>query len=74
MIALRLSDRSTAHAELDADYTPQYIEVARRVRSRIEAGTYPTLSCVPGSRTLASEFGVSQVVVLHGLTILVRAG
>jgi DNA-binding GntR family transcriptional regulator len=74
VIAFHLSDRSTAQAELDADYTPQYVQVARRVRARIKDGTYPTLSCVPGSRTLASEFGVSQVVVLHGLTILVRAG
>ena len=66
--------RATARAELDADYTPQYVKVARRVRARIKDGTYPVLSCVPGSRTLAAEFGVSQVVVLHGLTILVRAG
>lgn len=44
------------------------------MRARIKDGTYPVFSCVPGSRTLAAEFGVSQIVVLHGLTILVRAG
>ena len=74
LAAERSTDESTARAELDADYTPQYIQVARRVRARIKDGTYPALSCVPGSRSLATEFGVSQVVVLHGLTVLVRAG
>jgi DNA-binding GntR family transcriptional regulator len=74
VIALHLPDRSTAQAELDADYTPQYVEIARRVRARINDGTYPTLSRVPSSRALATEFGVSRGVVLHPLTILVRAG
>jgi hypothetical protein len=67
-------DRARARAELDADYTPQYIKAARVVRSRIDDGTYPVFSCVPGSRALAAELGFSQLVVLHGLTILLRAG
>jgi DNA-binding GntR family transcriptional regulator len=74
VIALYLPDRSTAQAELDADYTPQYVKIARDVRARINDGTYPTLSCVPTSRALATEFGVSRVVALHALTILIRAG
>jgi DNA-binding transcriptional regulator YhcF (GntR family) len=48
--------------------------VARVVRDRIADGTYPRLSLVPGSRALAAELRVSPEVVLHGLTILVRAG
>jgi DNA-binding GntR family transcriptional regulator len=73
MAAAPTTDRASARAELDADYTPQYIQVARRVLARIEGGTYPNLSCIPGSRALAAEFGVSQVVALHGLSVLVRA-
>lgn len=68
------TDRANAWAELDADYTPEYVKLARRVRARIKNGTYPRWSCIPGSRKLAGEFGVSQVVALHGLTVLVRAG
>jgi len=68
------TDGASARAELDADYTPQFIRVARVVRDRIADGTYPRLSLVPGSRVLAAELHVSPGVVLHGLTILVRAG
>lgn len=68
------ADRASARMELEADYTPQYMQVARRVRTRIEDGTYPLLSCVPGSNALAAELEVSKMVVLHGLAVLVRAG
>jgi len=68
------TDGASARAELDADYTPQFIRVARVVRDRIADGTYPRLSLVPGSRALAAELHVSPKVVLHGLTVLVRAG
>jgi DNA-binding transcriptional regulator YhcF (GntR family) len=68
------TDRAKARAELNADYTPQFVQVARTVRDRITDGTYPKFGLVPGSRSLAAEFGVSQVVALHGLTVLVRAG
>jgi DNA-binding transcriptional regulator YhcF (GntR family) len=68
------TDQQNARAELDADYTPRFVQVARAVRARIKDGTYPRFSLVPGSRQLAAEFGVSQIVALHGLTVLVRAG
>lgn len=68
------TDGASARAELDADYTPQFIRVARAVRGRITDGTYPRLSLVPGSRALAAEFSISPEVVRHGLTVLVRAG
>jgi GntR family transcriptional regulator len=73
-VTIVATDRTNARAELDADYTPQFIRVARTVRDRIEDGAYPGFSLVPGSRKLAAEFGVSQLVALHGLAILVRAG
>ena len=68
------ADRASARAELDADFTPQYMQVARRVRARIKNGTYPLFICVPGSGALAAELGVSKTVAQHGLTVLVRAG
>lgn len=74
MAAEHPAGRVGVRAELDADYTPQYVKVARCVRARIKDGTYPLLGCVPGSRTLAAEFGISKIVVLHGLAVLVRAG
>src|SRR5579863_6866985 len=61
-----------ARAEVDADYTPRYIQVARLVRERIKDGTYPKFSLVPGSKKLAAEFRVSPEVALHGLGVLVR--
>lgn len=73
-MTIMANDTARALTELDADYSPQFIRVARSVRDRITNGTYPKFSLVPGSRQLAAEFGVSQVVALHGLTVLVRAG
>jgi DNA-binding GntR family transcriptional regulator len=67
-------DQENALSELDADYTPQYIQAARLVRNRIKDGTYQKFSCIPGSRALSRELGFSQIVTLHGLTVLVRAG
>lgn len=74
MTAPHLAARARARAELDADFTPQYMQVARRVRARIKDGTYPLFSCVPGSGVLAAELGVSKTVVQHGLAVLIRAG
>jgi DNA-binding GntR family transcriptional regulator len=73
-VSTEAPDVASARAELDADYTPQFIRVARSVRDRITDGTYPRLSLVPGSRALAAEFRISPEVVRHGLTVLVRAG
>jgi DNA-binding transcriptional regulator YhcF (GntR family) len=73
-VTIVATDSARALTELDADYTPQFVRVARTVRDRIKDGTYPRFSLVPGSRTLAAEFKISPEVVLHGLTILVRAG
>jgi DNA-binding GntR family transcriptional regulator len=73
-VTIVAADSANARAELDADYTPQFIRVARVVRDRIADGTYPRLSLVPGSRALAAELHASPEVVLHALAILVRAG
>jgi DNA-binding GntR family transcriptional regulator len=73
-VTIAATDSTRALTELDADYTPRFIQVARAVRDRIADGTYPRFGLVPRSRTLAAEFKVSPEVVLHGLAILVRAG
>jgi DNA-binding GntR family transcriptional regulator len=73
-VTIMATDGARALTELDADYSPQFIRVARSVRDRITDGTYPKFGLVPGSRQLAAEFDVSQVVALHGLMVLVRAG
>lgn len=73
-MTITASDPTRAEAELDADYTPQFIQVARAVRGRITDGTYPRFGLIPASKKLAAEFQVSPEVVLHGLGLLVRAG
>jgi DNA-binding GntR family transcriptional regulator len=73
-VTIVTTDSTRALTELEDDYTPQFVRVARTVRDRIKDGTYPRFSLVPGSRLLAAEFDVSQVVALHGLAILIRAG
>jgi len=60
--------------ELDADYTPGYIKLARVLRARIEDGTYPFGSLLPSSRQLAAEHGVSTSTAGHALQVLVRHG
>ena len=74
IVTIVAADSANARAELNADYTPQFIRVARVVRDRIADGTYPRFSPVPSSRALAAELHVSPEVVLHALAILVRAG
>jgi DNA-binding GntR family transcriptional regulator len=60
--------------DLDADYTPRYICLARLLRGKIEDGSYPPDSLLPSSKQLASVHEVSTVTALHALEILVRSG
>jgi DNA-binding transcriptional MocR family regulator len=59
---------------LDTDYTPRYICLARLLRGKIEDGTYPPGSVLPSSKQLASAHKVSTVTALHALEMLVRSG
>jgi len=46
--------------DLDTDYTPRYIFLARLLRGQIEDGTYPPGSLLPSSKRLASEHEVTR--------------
>jgi DNA-binding GntR family transcriptional regulator len=55
--------------DMDADYTPQYVKLARILRGKIESGTYEHGDHLP-SADLAEEYGVSVRVVWHALEML----
>ena len=60
--------------DLDTDYTPQYIRLARLLRGQIENGTYPPGSLLPSSKRLAAAHAVSTATALHALEMLVDSG
>jgi len=60
--------------DLDTDYTPRYITIARDLRGRIEDGTYPFCSLLPSSSRLAAAYDVSKGTALHALWVLVDSG
>jgi len=60
--------------DLDADYTPRYIWLARLLRDWIEDGTYPPGSLLPSSTRLAETHTVSRATARHALTVLVKTG
>ena len=60
--------------DLDTDYTPRYITLARHLRGHIEDGTYPPGSLLPSSKQLAAAHDVSTATALHALGMLVQSG
>jgi DNA-binding GntR family transcriptional regulator len=60
--------------DLDTDYTPRYIRLARQLRGRIEDGTYPPGSLLPSSKRLAAAHEVSTATARHALEMLVDSG
>jgi DNA-binding GntR family transcriptional regulator len=52
-----ISDLPMLH-DMDADYTPQYVKLARIIRSKIESGDLGHLAPLPAA-SLANEYGVS---------------
>jgi GntR family transcriptional regulator len=60
--------------DLDADYTPRYIWLARLLRAWIEDGTYETGTCLPSAKKLATAHRVSPATALHALQVLAREG
>jgi GntR family transcriptional regulator len=60
--------------ELDTDYTPRYIRLARLLRGQIEDGTYPPGSLLPSSKRLAAAHAVSKATALHALEMLLDSG
>jgi len=55
--------------DMDADYSPQYVKLARILRDKIMAGEYKHLSSLPAP-VLASEYDVSVRVAWAALAML----
>jgi DNA-binding transcriptional MocR family regulator len=55
--------------DIDADYSPQYVKLARAIRAKIESGDY-RLGEELRSVGLARQYNVSLRVVWHALAIL----
>ena len=55
--------------DMDADYSPQYVKLARIVRHKIQSGECKHLSSLPAPG-LASEYGVSVRVAWAALAML----
>jgi DNA-binding GntR family transcriptional regulator len=55
--------------DIDADYSPQYVKLARIIRSKIEAGQYQHGDLIPAA-SLMSEHKVSRQVAYSALAML----
>jgi DNA-binding GntR family transcriptional regulator len=55
--------------DIDADYSPQYVKLARILRAQIESGKHKHGDALPAA-DLAQEHGVSVRVVWHALAML----
>jgi DNA-binding GntR family transcriptional regulator len=58
-----ISDLPMLH-DIDADYIPQYVKLARVLRDKIESGTYHRGDILPAT-DLAHEYSVSIRVTYH---------
>ena len=63
-----ISDLPMLH-DIDADYSPQYVKLARILRYKIESGHYQRGDNMPVA-SLAAEYGVSLRVASHALAML----
>jgi DNA-binding GntR family transcriptional regulator len=63
-----ISDLPMLH-DIDADYTPQYVKLARVLRDKIESGEYTRGDALPAA-SLAREHGVSVRVAWSALAML----
>lgn len=63
-----ISDLPTLH-DIDADYTPQYVKLARVLRDKIEAGEYHHGDTLPAA-DLAGKYKVSVRVTCNALAML----
>ncbi len=63
-----ISDLPMLH-DMDADYTPQYVKLARILRDKIESRQYQQGHPLPAAK-LASEHAVSIRVAWHALEML----
>jgi DNA-binding GntR family transcriptional regulator len=63
-----ISDLPMLH-DIDADYTPQYVKLARILRDKIQAGEYKRGDVLPGA-DIAHEYEVSIRVTYAALAML----
>lgn len=63
-----ISDLPMLH-DIDADYSPQYVKLARILRARIESGQYQRGDILPAA-DLAHEYKVSIWVTCSALAML----
>jgi DNA-binding GntR family transcriptional regulator len=63
-----ISDLPMLH-DIDADYSPQYVKLARILRDKIEAGQYRRGDILPAA-DLASQYQVSARVTCNALAML----
>ena len=63
-----ISDLPMLH-DIDADYTPQYVKLARVLRDKIESGEYQRGDTLPAAY-LAHKHGVSVRVAWNALAML----
>jgi DNA-binding GntR family transcriptional regulator len=63
-----ISDVPMLH-DIDADYSPQYVKLARIIRAKIESGQYQRGDPVPAA-ALAREHNISMRVAWAALAML----
>ena len=63
-----ISDLPTLH-NIDADYSPQYVKLARLLRANIESGRYRRGDSLPAA-DLAGQYTVSVRVTCNTLAML----
>lgn len=63
-----ISDLPMLH-DMDADYSPQYVKLARILRAKIEAGEYRSGDRIT-ALALTGRYKVSKGVALHALAML----
>ena len=63
-----ISDLPMLH-DIDADYSPQYVKLARILRGKIESGEYRRGDILPAAQ-LASQYKVSVRVTCNALAML----
>ena len=67
-----ISDLPMLH-DIDADYSPQYVKLARILRGKIESGQYQRGDTLPAA-DLASQYKVSVQVTCNALVMLAANG